>query len=312
MANGTLRHMWKAVRQLNPGSASREAERPFTLAVVGSSEDEVGEMRGFPLGPNPTQRECACSIQYVRGYVTPLDKAAQSDVARADMILASASAATGLPGNAVIFNPQDPVQSVRGILNTSRGADLRIALASCFPPFRSDVARRVVRDISRENAVFVIATALGDVVPSVFEPLFGVAEAAGDTAFLTANQVRMLFLIGSAYGQPIGYTAQWREITSIIGAAFGWRAIARELVAKIPFGGGLVPKGAIAYAGTTVVGEGLIFYYTTGRRMTREEMKQAFSRVYSEGLESARSLVGRLGAGRLGASGRGRGSGATD
>jgi uncharacterized protein (DUF697 family) len=306
MPNGTLSHIWKAIRQLNPGSAARESERPFSLAIVGASEDEVSEIRRFLLGPNPTQREITCSLQYVKGYIAPLDKAAQTDVSRADLVLATALAATGTD-SAIIFAPQSPGQSVRDTLDTSRGADLRLALGSCFPPFRNEVARRIVREVSKENAIFVIATALGDVVPSIFEPLLGLTEAASDTAFLTANQVRMLFVVGAAYGEPVGYTAQWREVMSIVGAAFGWRAIARELVSKIPFGGGLVPKGAIAYAGTTAVGEGLIFYYTTGRRMTREEMKQTFQRVYSDGLESVRSLVGKLGAGKAGALGKGSG-----
>ncbi len=65
-------------------------------------------------------------------------------------------------------------------------------------------------------------------------------------------------------------------------------------MSKIPFGGGLVPKGAVAYAGTAVIGEGLIFMYTTGRRMTREEVKQAFKRAYSEAIGTVRSLVDKL------------------
>lgn len=158
---------------------------------------------------------------------------------------------------------------------------------------REEIARRMIRDVSRENALFVIATALGDVIPSIFQPIIGVAEAAGDTIFLTANQVRMLFLIGAVYGEKVGYTAQWKEISSIVGAAFGWRTLARNLVSKIPFGGGLVPKGAIAYAGTTVIGEGLIFFYTTGRRMTRAEIAQAFKKAYSQAVETVRPLVRR-------------------
>lgn len=172
----------------------------------------------------------------------------------------------------------------------AREAEKLLALAPAETS-REKLARRIIRDVSRENALFVIATALGDVIPNVFQPILGVAEAAGDTIFLTANQVRMLFLIGAVYGRKVGYTAQWREISSIVGAAFGWRTLARNLVAKIPFGGGLVPKGAIAYAGTTVVGEGLIFFYTTGRRMTRQEIAQAFKDAYSKAVEAVRALV---------------------
>ena len=162
----------------------------------------------------------------------------------------------------------------------AREAQRRLALGAG----REEVARRIIREVSQENAVFVIATALGDVVPSILTPILGTAEAAGDTIFLTANQVRMTFLIGAVYGEKVGYTAQWREITSIIGAAFGWRSLARNLVSK----------GAIAYAGTTVVGEGLIFFYTTGRRMTRQEIREAFRKAYSSAGDKVRSLVERF------------------
>ena len=47
--------------------------------------------------------------------------------------------------------------------------------------------------------------------------------------------------------------------------AFGWRALARELVGHIPLGGGLIPKGAIAYAGTYVVGKGLEYLLVEDR-----------------------------------------------
>lgn len=312
MAESTLKHIWRAIRQLNPGSASSDAERPFTLAIVGSDEDEVAEARGFLLGKNPAQREYACSMQRVKGYTTPLDKQSRADISRADLILATASAALEIDrfeGRSAIFDPLEPGRSVKALLDTRPGADLRLAIAACFPAFRQEAARRIVRDVAKENAIFVIATGLGDVVPSVFLPILGIAEAASDTVVLTVNQVRMLFLIGASYGEPVGYISQWREVGSIVGAAFGWRAIARELVSKIPFGGGLVPKGAIAYTGTAVVGEGVIFFYTTGRRMTREEVKQTFSRLYSEALGAVRSLAGRLGAAGAAVAGRGKGSG---
>ena len=111
---------------------------------------------------------------------------------------------------------------------------------------------------------------------------------------LTANQVRLLFAIGAAYGERVGYTAQWKEISSIIGAAFGWRSLARNLVSKIPFGGGLAPKGAIAYAGTYAVGEGARFFYATGRHMTRDEVSQLFKRMYDEAIAFASTMVSKL------------------
>jgi len=52
------------------------------------------------------------------------------------------------------------------------------------------------------------------------------------------NQIRMTFMIGAASDHAIGYREQRSEIASIIASAFGWRALARELAGKVPFGGG--------------------------------------------------------------------------
>ncbi|MCX6374794.1 MAG: hypothetical protein NTU88_01925 [Armatimonadetes bacterium] len=292
---GTLRYIWKAIRQLDPSNPIQDARRSFTLAIVGSREDEVASIRAFLLGPKPSSKDVESARVPVRAYVTPLDDSKPAEICACDLVLATESATEigDLRGRQFTFDPAHPESSVKAILSTRRGEKLRLALAASFPAFRAEVTRRIVREVSRENALFVIATALGDVVPSVFQPLIGFAEAATDTVFLTANQVRMLFLLGAAHGRMVGYSAQWREIISIVGAAFGWRSIARNLVGKIPFGGGLVPKGAVAYAGTTVVGEGLIFFYTTGRRMTRKEMKEAFKRAYSDALGAVKSLVGK-------------------
>ena len=293
----TLRQVWKAIRQLHPGRAAREARQQFTLALVGMSEEEVSVIREFLLGVSPSRQDIECADKVLSTNVCPLDEAKLREIRSAELILATdeAKAELGrLSNRAVSFDFRKPGQSVRAIAAGRRGTDLRLALARCLPVFRPVIARRIVREVSGENAVFVIATALGNVVPSVFQPLLGVAEAASDMVFLTANQIRMLFMMGAVYGANVGYTSQWREAASIVGAAFGWRSLARNLVSKIPFGGGLVPKGAVAYAGTAVVGEGLIFLYTTGRRMTREEVRQTFKRVYSEAVGTVRSLTDKL------------------
>ena len=56
---------------------------------------------------------------------------------------------------------------------------------------------------------------------------------------------------------------------------------ARELVSKIPAGGGLVSKGLISLAGTFVVGKGLDTFMRLGRGLTREEKQ----RMYDQAIE---------------------------
>ena len=141
-----------------------------------------------------------------------------------------------------------------------------------------------------ENALFTVATALPNVVPTLFELPWIVGEFASDTAFLTINQVRMAFLIAAACGGEIGFAHQKAEIVAIVGGAFGWRALARELAGKIPMGGGLIPKGAIAYAATFVVGKGLEHYHHARTPLTRAQRKEVYEQAYERGKAVAESI----------------------
>jgi len=108
------------------------------------------------------------------------------------------------------------------------------------------------------------------------------------------NQVRMAFLIAAASDSDIGYKRQRAQIGSIVAAAFGWRAIAREMVSKIPAGGGLVSKGLISFAGTYVVGVGLDHAMRFGRHLTREEKRQQYAYAFEQGREAVGLIVDRL------------------
>ena len=164
-----------------------------------------------------------------------------------------------------------------------------LPLARRLYPFRKPAVHRLIRTIAKENALFALATAVPDIIPFVSLP-WAMGEFASDTAFLTANQIRMAFLLAAANDREIGYHEQRGEIGSIILGAFGWRALARELVGKIPWGGGLVPKAAIAYAGTRVVGMSLERYYRLGKAYTRSERRLA----YADALERGKQLVGGM------------------
>jgi hypothetical protein len=185
------------------------------------------------------------------------------------------------------FDPVQPSAAVSQILQ--RRPDLAVPLALHVLPFRQEVSRRMVKKIAKENALFSLATALPDIVPLISLP-WAVGEFASDTAFLTANQIRMAFLLAAANDRDIGYHEQRGEIATIILGAFGWRALARELVGKIPWGGGLIPKAAIAYAGTRVAGLSLERYYRLGKAYTRSERHLA----YEDALERGKHLVGGL------------------
>ncbi len=196
------------------------------------------------------------------------------------------------PQDAYLLRFDDPAATVAEILRDHD--DLELALARRFAPFRKPVVERIIHAVSRENAVFAVATALPNLVPSLGEIPWAFGEFASDTAFLTANQVRMAFLIAAACGKEVGYSQRAAEILSIAAGAFGWRALARELAGKIPFGGGIIPKGAIAYAGTFAIGKGLEHYHHAGAPYTRAQREEVYQAAFERGKAIAEAFGGKL------------------
>ena len=68
------------------------------------------------------------------------------------------------------------------------------------------------------------------------------------------------------------------------------RQLRHRLHSQVPFGGGLIPKAGIAYAGTFAVGVSLERLYRLGYGFTRSER----SAVYEEAFEHGRQIAGML------------------
>jgi len=134
------------------------------------------------------------------------------------------------PADAFVFDPENPDHLVADVLRERE--ELGLPLARYFPPFRQPVVETIINGVSKENALFAIATALPNIAPGLIELPWAVAEISSDTAFLTVNQIRMLFLLAGASDRPLGYREQRAEIASLIAGAFGWRALARELAGR--------------------------------------------------------------------------------
>jgi uncharacterized protein (DUF697 family) len=134
-------------------------------------------------------------------------------------------------------------------------------------------------------------TALPNVIPSLIDLPWSVGEFATDTAFITMNQIRMALQMAALHGQVVGYSEQKAQIAVIAAGAFGWRALARELVGKIPLGGGLIPKAAVAFAGTFVVGLGLDKVNRTGTGLSKLEKKDAYASAFAKGKDVVAELT---------------------
>lgn len=107
-------------------------------------------------------------------------------------------------------------------------------LAARVPLLREAVCRQLVASCSRKNGMLAAA---------VWIP-------GSDLPVLALNELRLVSRLAQAHG--IGSGAP--ELVATLGAAFGLRALARELPDRIPAAGWAV-KGTLAYAGTRALGE---------------------------------------------------------
>jgi len=193
-----------------------------------------------------------------------------------------------LPAEAFLYHYREKEDFVRRVLAAKE--ELSLPLARCFPAFYAAVTDNIIAEVAKENTVFVLMTALPNVAPGLSIP-WAIPEAVSDSSVLTVNQIRMAFLLAAAADRPIGYREQKGEVASIIAGSLGLRALARELSGKIPFGGGIIPKAAIAYAGTWVEGRSLERLYRTGQGFSKSERKAAYGEALAHGRQVASSLL---------------------
>ncbi|HEV3090230.1 MAG TPA: hypothetical protein VGX91_02180 [Candidatus Cybelea sp.] len=168
---------------------------------------------------------------------------------------------------------------------------VEIAVGRNLPALRETVAAKLTRDAALNALKVSLASAVVDHIP-VVGLVLGAFASAGDMVAITGIQVMLLLHIEAAYGRDPDMGRTW-QLLPIIGGGFGWRTLARELVGFVPIAG-IAIKGAIAYAGTIVVGEGVTFYYEHGRYMSKGQASSLYERTKQDALRIARDLLARL------------------
>jgi uncharacterized protein (DUF697 family) len=137
-----------------------------------------------------------------------------------------------------------PVEEIARALARKLGED-GTSLAARLPVLRRPLCDQLIASFAKRNGVIGAAV----FVPGVDLPL------------LTLNQIRLVLRIALAYGAEVD-NQRAVELLGVVGAGFGFRTVARELLDLVPVAGWAV-KGAVAYAGTKAVGEAAVRYFET-------------------------------------------------
>ncbi len=169
-----------------------------------------------------------------------------------------------------------------------------LALGRQFPLFRLPIARQLISDTCFSNAAYSLSTGLAEIVPVLDLPL-----NVTDMIVLTKSQAFLAYKLGLL----VGFSTHWQdyvsEFGSVIGGAFLWRQIARQLVGLIP-AWGIIPKVAIAYSGTYVVGNAILGWYLTGKNLSPKQLRDLSVQSFARGKEFARKQLEKIPRPRLG------------
>jgi uncharacterized protein (DUF697 family) len=162
---------------------------------------------------------------------------------------------------------------------------LELSLARKFPLFRLPVARKLINDTSLSNATYAFSTGVAEIIPIIDVPL-----NVADMLVLTKAQAFLVYRLGLA----LGFSTEWRdyvaEFGSVLGGGFLWRQLARGLIGLIP-AWGIIPKVAVAYSGTYVVGNAVLQWYLTGRHVTRKQLNDLYRQALAHGNKVATNLL---------------------
>jgi len=314
-------NIWKTVREVDVNAIRHEAERDATVVCVGQTAGlwwmdhflREGPNR-YPLGPDQLAlvplAEASVYLDLVRAaevLIVALDAAAPLDTdelaglqilstaARPKQVVMVFSEAAGAPtpwpasldwGSATRVDPQSPgaAATVCGAVLSALPREARLAAARRLPGLRPWFSARLTSEVSMSNAAFALASG----VPSMV-PILGIPISAADTVILTKNQALMVYRLALACGAPPDFRRRMIEITPVVGGAVVWRQIAGALVGLVP-GYGIVPKTAVAFGGTYVVGLAATRWYETGL-LTDAERKRIVAEATAKARDTATAMV---------------------
>ncbi|MDQ4045710.1 MAG: hypothetical protein M3173_09725 [Chloroflexota bacterium] len=160
----------------------------------------------------------------------------------------------------------------------SADTEFAAALGRRFPELQLAAVKAIVDETAKANAQFALVSNAPAIVPFIG----GIVAASADLIVLTKNQVMMVYKIAAVHNRALDDQFKlMRELAPVVGGGFLWRTLAREAASFLPLAAGTVPKVAIAYVGTVVMGRAADYYYRFGKKPTREHLRE-FTRRASE------------------------------
>lgn len=310
------------LRELDVTAIREEAERPLTLVCLGDralfdslagllrpqGRNRHGAAGGDPLlhrplaspGPEDELRRADLLLILLDGR-RPLPVAATAPLGRlaalaVPTVIVIAGAAPGAdlgpprPEFAhaqIVVVPGVEAASVQAIgeaIFARLPGQLHLAAARRLPGLRDTYARDLVGSVSFTNASFAAASAIPQQIPILSVPF-----VAADMLVLTKNQALMVYRLALAHGAPPEFKDRIVEMGPVVGGGFLWRQLARSLIGLVPIWG-VVPKVAVAYAGTYATGVAAWRWFADNEVLSRARLQE----LTAEAMRRARPIADTL------------------
>jgi uncharacterized protein (DUF697 family) len=296
---------WKQIKDIAVTDIAKEANRPISVAIVGMPElrAEATQALYAIAAPETTTPRALPASPFLQGFDdTTTDSHFPQQSGIFDFVIDVGGGRDGVPEGTSVYS----VAELGGWENTldrivEDRPEIALALARNFPIFRRRVANKVITKTAINNAQFSLITGVAEAIPllgAIGLPINGLA----DIIILTKNQIMMTLRLAAVYGLELDYKSRMKELAPILANAFGWRAVARELVGAVP-GVGFLARAMISYAGTLTVGKTAQLYYETGEAVTKAQARRIYTDAYQASREKIRVLAEAIRRGRGGGGG---------
>ena len=243
--------VWGLVKELR---VAAEDTRPIQVSGALASQLEQELARGGAPGAVRSGgriEDAALLVRVLGGKPTEEDEQKLREAKRAKVPVVAVQTGTEvfdvpyvLATDVVTCRPGTgfPVEEIAAAV-AARLGESGTSLAARLPVLRERVCDGLIERFSRQNGI---------VGAAFFVP-------GADFAVLTLNQIRLVLRLAAAHGVEVDQN-RVPEVLATLGAGFGLRALARQLLGVIPVAGWAV-KGGIAYAGTRALGEAANRYF---------------------------------------------------
>lgn len=307
--------MLELVRELDLSALQRLAEGRFHLLVLGEAAQRLAERlsetpgrtgvhpwlsvlegtmgEGLPFAPPD-------GVLFVSADTGAPPRAVSEAAARGGVpllrvcVAAPAEVGADLPrpgetGRALLpeLTPEAVRHALAPALLRALPERLHLALARQLPALRPALFRGLIEETARANALYAASSSVVGLVPVLNLPV-----ALADTVVLSKNQLVMTYKLALAAGKTGGAQEVLTEALGVLGGGLLFRQVARGLVGLVPVWGA-VPKVAVAYAGTWVIGQAAERWATQGRAPSAAELRPLYQEALARGQRLARSLVPR-------------------